>query len=166
MRLLTNIIKMILPILAIAVTAILVVSAQAAPLTPPTISGGLFAGSFEGTLTGDDRSSAPITLELSQSGNTVTGDIVIGRGLVVDGGVCGIAAVPAATETAAGKVTSRTPRHLDAATTLTVQGMKITIDLDGDLSRDGDTLAAKAKIDLPWLCGRDPIITGTLERTS
>lgn len=175
-RLVSTILKMILPVLAIAAAAVVAVSVQAAPAhakpapkatpQPTTISGGLYAGTFEGTLTGDKQSRAPITLELSQSGTTVTGDIVIGRGLTIDAGVCGLAAVPAGSETASGKTTTRAPRHLDAATTLSVQGMTITIDLDGDLSADGDTLTTKAKIDLPWLCGRDPVISGTLERTS
>lgn len=166
MRLTTTILKMLLPILAIAAAAVMVVSAQAAPPSPPTISGGLFAGTFEGYLTGDQDSRAPITLELSQSETTVTGDIVIGRGLVVDGGLCGAAAVPATTQTAAGKTTTRTPRHLDAGAVLEVQGMDIRIDLIGDLSADGDTLTAEATIDLPWLCGRDPVISGALDRTS
>jgi hypothetical protein len=28
----------------------------------------------------------------------------------------------------------------------------------------GDTLTAKAKIDLPWICGGDPVLTGTLQK--
>lgn len=176
MRQITTLIKMILPILAIAAAAVLVVSAEAAPFgTPPataapakpsTISGGLFAGTFEGYLTGDQDSRAPMTLELSQRDNIVTGDIVIGKGLVVDGGVCGLAAVPAGTQSAGGQVSTRNTRHLDAGTKLEVQGMTIKIDLDGDLSRDGQTLSAVAKIDLPWLCGRDPLVSGALERVS
>lgn len=172
MRLVTQTLKMILPILAIAAAAFGVVSAQAAPVQansaaapkPLSISGGLFAGTFEGYLVGDQNSRAPITLELSQDGKTVSGDIVIGSGLVIDGGVCGLAAVPAGKQSAAGQVSARDARHLDAGAALDVQGMRIKIDLDGDLSRDGETLSAVAKIDLPWLCGVDPIVEGSLER--
>lgn len=174
MRHVFTIFKMILPILAIAAAAVLVVAAEAAPAQtaipkPSTISGGIdegtFAGTFEGYLTGDRNSRAPVTLELSQRDNTVTGDIVIGRGLVIDGGMCGLAAVPAGSQSAAGQVSARNPRHLNAGAALIVQSMKIKIDLDSDLSRDGDSLTASAKIDLPWLCGSDPIIGGAFERT-
>lgn len=165
MRFGKTLLKMILPILAIAAMATLVVSAEAAATKPPTISGGIFAGKFEGYLTGDRASRAPITLELTQAGSVVSGDITIGKGLVVDGGVCGVAAVPAGEQSAKGMVSARNPRHLDAAADLTVQGLDIQIELDGDLSADGKTLSAVATIDLPWLCGGDPVIEGTLDRT-
>ncbi len=167
MRKVKTLLLMILPILAIAAAALGVASAEAAPLKPSsTISGGLFAGTFEGYLVGDRDSRAPITLELSQQGNIVSGDIVIGRGLVIDAGMCGAAAVPTGTQSADGQVSARNPRHIDAGVELAVQGMAITIDLDGDLSRDGKSLATTATIDLPWLCGSDPVIGGTLTRTS
>ena len=40
--------------------------------------------------------------------------------------------------------------------------LNVKIKLDGDVSADGDEISAKAKVDLPWLCGRDPVLSGTL----
>jgi hypothetical protein len=124
----------------------------------------LFAGTFEGVLRGDDGSRAPVTLELVQNGRAVSGEIAVGRGLIIDGGNCGLVEVPTTTQTATGATTARAPRLLSAETALKVQGLAITIDLDGELSRNGQTITAEARIDLPWLCGRDPVITGTFDR--
>lgn len=153
-------------LIALALMTFFVASAQAAPVRPATTSGGLFAGTFEGVLRGDDGSTAPIALELTQDGRAVTGEIAVGRGLLIDGGNCGAATVPAATQTATGQTTARNPRHLEASVDFKVQGIAVTIDLTGDLSRDGETLSAEAKIDLPWLCGRDPVVTGELSRAN
>lgn len=153
-----------LSLIALALMTFIVASAQAAPARPTAASGGLFTGTFEGLLYGDDGSQAPIALELVQDGRVVTGDITVGRGLLLDGGNCGQAEVPATTRSAAGATTARTPRRLDANADFKVQGVAVTIDLGGDLSRDGKTLTAEARIDLPWLCGHDPIITGELTR--
>lgn len=156
-----------LSLIVLALMTFFVASAQAAPARPTsTTSGGLFAGTFEGVLHGDDGSTAPIALELTQDGRAVTGEIVVGRGLLIDGGNCGAAAVPAATQTATGATSAREPRHLAASADFEVQGISVTIDLDGQLSRDGETLTAEARIDLPWLCGRDPVVTGELSRVN
>jgi hypothetical protein len=32
------------------------------------------------------------------------------------------------------------------------------------VSSDGEVITARAKIDLPWFCGRDPVITSRLYR--
>lgn len=155
-----------LSLTAIALMTFFIASAQAAPVRPIAASGGLFAGTFEGFLYGEDGSQAPIALELVQDGRVVTGDITVGRGLLIDGGNCGQAEVPAATQTAAGATTARAPRHLDANADFKVQGIAVSVDLDGDLSRDGKTITAEARIDLPWLCGHNPVITGELARVN
>ncbi len=151
-------------LIALTLTTFVVASAQAAPARPTATSGGLFTGTFEGYLYGDDDSRAPITLELSQNGRVVTGDITVGRGLLIDGGNCGEVEVPTASQTASGATTASAPRHLDASADFKVQGIAVSIDLDSDLSRDGETITTEARIDLPWLCGRDPAVTGELTR--
>lgn len=123
-----------------------------------------FSGAFEGVLNGDEQSSAPVTLTLEQDGSLVNGTIMVGEGLWIDGGNCGATAVPAGTQSASGEVDTTTPNHLDARATFTVQSFTITLNLDADLSEDGQTLTAEAMIDLPFLCGRDPVITGTFTR--
>lgn len=163
--LLSRLIKMIAPLLAITAAVLLLGSAQAAPLRPSAnTSGGLFAGTFEGYLTGDDNSRAPVVIDLVQNGRTVSGTIDVERGLVVDGGRCGSAAVPAGSQAAAGQVSARNPRHLDAAASFEVQGITVRVDLDADMAADGDSIEAVAKIDLPWLCGRDPVVSGEFGR--
>ena len=58
---------------------------SAATAGPAATSGGLFTGTFKGVLLGDDDSRAPVTLELMQDGRVVTGEIVVGRGLLRSG---------------------------------------------------------------------------------
>lgn len=153
-----------LSLILIALMTFFVTSAQAAPARPAATSGGLFTGTFEGVLYGDDGSEAPVTLALTQTGRAVTGELSVGRGLVIDGGNCGRVEVPATSQTATGATTAAAPRELDAKAAFKVQGISVTIDLSSTLSRDGGTIESQAKIDLPWLCGRDPIITGEFAR--
>lgn len=134
-----------------------------APAAPEPVS---FEGTFEGFLDGDGGSRAPVMLALTQQDATVTGTIAIGEGLFLDGGNCGATAVPAGTQVASGEVDPSTPTHLEAGASVMVQGLSITIDLDADMAADGQTLAAQATIDLPLLCGRDPVISGVLARTN
>lgn len=129
-------------------------------------SGGSFSGTFEGYLDGDNGSRAPVMLALVQEGNTVNGTISIADGLFLDGGNCGATAVPSGTQAASGMVDPANPSHLDADATVMVQGLSITIELDADLSGDGQTLTAQATIDLPLLCGRDPAIGGVFTRAN
>ena len=153
-----------LSLITVALMTFFVASAQAGSALPTATSGGLFTGTYEGILLGDDGSEAPVTLELTQAGRAVTAEIAVGRGLLVDGGRCGVAAVPAGTQTGAGRVATNAPRHLDAIVELEVEGIAVGLQLSGDLSRDGETLTTTARIDLPWLCGRDPVITGEIFR--
>lgn len=157
-----------LSLIALALMTFFAVSAQAGSTLPTTAatSGGLFTGTYEGILLGDNGSEAPVTLKLTQAGRAITAEIAVGRGLLVDGGVCGLAAVPAGAQSGAGRVPANAPRHLDAAAEVEVEGIAVGLRLAGDLSRDGKTLVTTALIDLPWLCGHDPIITGELSRAN
>ena len=161
---LSRLFKLVTPIFAITAVVLAVGSAQAAPLRPSSTSGGLYAGTFEGYLTGDNGSQAPVSLELTQVGRTVTGTIDVEEGLYVDGGNCGAAAVPAGSQTASGQVSARNPRLLDDGASFTVQGIKVNVDLDAELSANNQSIEAVATVDLPWLCGHDPVVSGEFTR--
>jgi hypothetical protein len=123
-----------------------------------------FNGTFEGDLEGDAGSTAPAVLELVQDGSSVQGTFTIDEGLFIDGGRCGEAEVPAGTQSASGTVDRRDPQHMTAEVEFEVSGIAVTITLDGRLSDDNRTLTGTATADLPFLCGRDPVITGELIR--
>ena len=147
-------------------------SPTAAPAVLPPVAGpgsdspaaAGFNGTFSGTLFGDDGSSAPATLELVQTGGNVTGRLLIGNGLVIDGGNCGAQAVPGGAQTAAGPVDPANPNHLESNSTINAGGFTINVRLTADLNPDGQSLNARADLSLPFLCGRSPAIAGTFAR--
>ncbi|MFO7663185.1 MAG: hypothetical protein R6X18_11410 [Chloroflexota bacterium] len=140
-------------------------STEVPPLIDSTlISGGPFTGTFAGTMSGSEGSRADVNLVLIQNGDTVSGTIQIGQGLVIDGGNCGRQAVPAGMQSASGRTDPTNPNHLDTVAVVEVQGMAITIRLSANLSPDGQSLTSQASIDLPFLCGSDPILTGSFTR--
>lgn len=133
-------------------------------VTSASPNGGPFAGEFAGTLVADNATSAPITLALTQSGQTVSGVMSIGEGLVIDGGSCGQQPVPSGEQRASGQVDPNDPNHLAAAANFSVSGVTIAVELDANLSTDGNSLETAAAIRLPFLCGRTPSISGLLTR--
>lgn len=147
-------------VLAAIVTSTAGASAMAQSAPPP----GPFEGTFRGTVYSPDGSSAPLEVQLTHRGRELAGTATLGDGLEVRGGFCGAASVPAATEQVSGQTTPGDPRHVAARATFDVHGIPITVTLDGTLSPDGETVTARSTIDLPFLCGRDPVLTGTLAR--
>ena len=136
----------------------------AAGPTPATSNIGPFEGEFHGYLYGDDDSRAPISLDLTHRGRTVNGTVMLGEGLVVDGKRCGTAAVPAGAIEASGQTLATNRNQLAATSSFEVSGIEVAVELDGMVSRDGRTINTEARINLPWLCGRDPILSGTLSK--
>ncbi len=134
--------------------------ATPAPVTP----GGGFNGVFSGTLSGDNGSSAPATLSLTQTGQEVSGRLSVGEGLLIDAGTCGAQAVPAVDQNAAGTVDPANPNHLQTTGNIPVAGFTIGVTLTADLAADGQTLSARADLALPFLCGRNPAISGSFAR--
>ena len=135
--------------------------------TPAPIGGGSagsFNGAFAGTLTSDDGSTAPVSLNLIQTGNTVAGAISIGDGLTIDGGNCGAQAIPAGSRSVSGQTDPSNPNHIEVSAGYEVQGFTITAELIADLSPDGNSLNGQIGLSLPFLCGRNPTITGSLAR--
>lgn len=135
--------------------------ATVAPVVP---AGGGFNGVYSGTLNGDNGSVAPATLTLTQTGDAVSGRLAIGEGLLIDGGTCGTQAVPAGDQNAAGTLDPANPNHLQTTGSIPVAGFTIGVTLTADLAADGQTLTARADLDLPFLCGADPAISGTFTR--
>lgn len=123
---------------------------------------GPFEGTFHGTAYGDKGSKAPISLKLRHRDDLVTGTVTLGDGLYVDGGFCGAGYIPASSQVATGRTSAKNPHQLNAASQFKVAGVKVKILLGGEISPDGEVIEAKAKVDLPWLCGGDPVITSTL----
>ncbi len=138
-----------------AETAVSTNSRQA--VSPP------FTGTFVGTAYGDYDSSAPLTLEMTQSGRKVTGTVYMEPGLTVNaGGMCGVFDLPASSATASGAISARQPRLLTAKIPVESGGVKITADITGEISADGEELNVEVKVNTPFLCKYDPVITGIL----
>jgi hypothetical protein len=123
-----------------------------------------FEGTFRGTVYGDRGSRAPMTLVLTQRGSQVEGSVTLGKGLVVDAGRCGVGRVPATVQRAEGQNLSSQPGRLIARSQAEVGGIPVDIGVQSDLSSTGNSMAAKATVDLPWFCGRDPVLAGRLYR--
>ncbi len=121
-------------------------------------------GMFFGDVYSDDGTSASLMLQLSQVEDEVFAIAEIGEGLTVDAGFCGVVPIPAGSFSASAPIDPRRPGVLDADVTFDVNGFKISASLISELADTGDQIDAEVSIDLPWLCGRDPVLLGTLAR--
>ena len=153
--------------LTVALIAMSIVAVGVAAAAEPVIpdSAGPFNGKFQGTVHGDRGSKAPLSLTMTQYGDQVRGTATIGQGLYVDGGWCGKANIPAISQGGTFKTLSNDPNRVLFKTAFDVQGFRIGVNLDGKISPDGETLSADVKVDLPWFCGKDPVINGKLYKT-
>ena len=141
---------------------IAVPGASAAPAA--ATNAGPYEGTFNGTVYAPNGSSAPMSLILTHRGSTVDGTVFIGEGLSIDAGMCGAAAIPASSVYANGKTSATNPKVLSTSSSFDVGGIDVTVGLNSKIQ--GDTLNATAKIDLPWLCGGDPVLNSTLHRAA
>jgi len=142
-----------------AVLSVSAVDAAAQNLTGPA---GPYEGIFHGTVYAPDGSEAPMSLDLTHRNNIVEGTVILGEGLSIDAGFCGVGDIPASSISASGKTSAVNPEKLSATSSFDVNGITVNVVLDSLV--EGDTVSAKAKIDLPWLCGSDPVIMGTLQK--
>jgi hypothetical protein len=150
----------LLTILGILATAGLGV--DAAPKAIRTGEVGPYEGAFEGVAYGDRGSRAPLSLDLTHRGNEVEGMVQLGEGLYVNGGWCGAVDVPATTQYVEGQTVRGDPRRLVVNPTFDVGGFDLEVDFESRVSASGEVITARAKIDLPWFCGRDPAVRATL----
>ncbi len=125
---------------------------------------GPYEGTFNGTVYAPDGSTAPMSLIMTHRGTAVDGTVFIGDGLTLDAGFCGAATIPASSVYANGNSSASNPNVLAAKSTFDVSGIDVTVNLNSRVS--GDKLNAKVTIDLPWICGGDQVLTGTLYRAS
>ncbi len=142
----------------LAAMMVLVAPSFAAPAKAP------YNGIFSGTVYGHNNSSAFLTMELDHQGNLVDGTATISEGLEVRGGFCGLAEVPAGTEPVNGSSDPANPRKLRGSTSNEVQGIPVTITVNALMRSDQQTVDATPHIDLPGLCGADPVLNGMLYR--
>ena len=152
----------LLTILGILATAGLGV--DAAHKAMPTGEVGPYEGTFEGIAYGDRGSRAPLSLDLTHRCDKVEGIVRLGEGLYVNGGWCGAVYVPATTQYIEGQTVLGDPRRLVVSPTFDVGGFDLEVDFDSKVSADGEVMTARAKVDLPWFCGRDPALWATLYR--
>jgi hypothetical protein len=146
----------------IGIVATMSVSGVNAAAEKKAANAGPYEGVFHGTVYAPDGSKAPMSLDLTHRNNIVQGTVFLGDGLNIDAGLCGAGTIPASSITAAGKTSAANPKKLSATSTFEVSGVPVDVLLNSQVQ--GDTVKATAKIDLPWLCGSDPVITGTLQR--
>jgi hypothetical protein len=152
----------LLTILGILATA--GVGVDAAPIANRTEEIGPYEGTFEGIAYGDLGSRAPLSLDLTHRGDDVEGVVRLGEGLYVNGGWCGAVDVPATTQHVDGQTVGGDPRRLVVNPTFDVGGFDLEVDFESKVSADGEVITARAKVDLPWFCGRDPALRATLYR--
>jgi hypothetical protein len=88
---------------------------------------------------------------------------VFGEGLTVDAGLCGVVPIPAGSFSASALSDPRRPDVLVADVTFDMNGFEVSASLVSELADSGDQLDAEVSIDLPWLCGRDPTLRGSLD---
>jgi hypothetical protein len=143
-------------------------AAEAAPAAEApagaSLSAGPFDGIFYGWVQGDHGSQALMILDLTHRDETVEGKVYLGEGLVVDAGVCGSAAVPSGVQAASGQTSPGAPDEFNADAEFQITGLEIGVEIASQVSADGESLTAEARIDLPWFCGTNPVLSGTLIR--
>lgn len=148
-------------------TALILSTSAFAPFVASADSINTQIGPLEGIFIGDvysnNGTSAPLMLQLSQTGNRVYAVADIGEGLTVDAGFCGVVPIPAGSFSASALSDPRRPNMLVADVTFDVNGFEISASLISELADSGDQLDVEVSIDLPWLCGRDPTLRGSLE---
>jgi len=139
--------------------------AAAAPEAAVSEQAGPFEGTFAGTAYGAGGTAAPLTLALTQRGTEVSGTAGLGPGLAVATANCGGAPVPAGTVQGTGQTPAENPNHVTVRSAIDVQGVTIPLVISGDLTPDGQSLAATATLEVPRFCGPWPTVAGTLQRT-
>lgn len=152
----------VLTVLAILATA--GIGVEAAPDLVSSQRSGPYEGKFDGFAYGDRSSKAPLTLELTHRGRQVEGQVLLGEGLYVNGGFCGAVDLPATVQQVEGQTLLGDPRRLEVTPTFDLGGFDLAVDFQSEVSADGELITAKARVDLPWFCGRDPVLSGILRR--
>ena len=148
----------------VAILSTSVAWAHAAPGVEKVGVVGPYEGNFSGIVYGDKNSRAPLALELTHQGSQVEGAVSIGEGLYVDAGLCGSFDLPAIDASIEGQTMDGDSRRLEASPTFDAGAFELTVDFESEVSASGRVILTRAKVDLPWFCGQDPVLTGILLR--
>lgn len=151
-------------LLGLTAGTVLAADVEEMPTSGDQTEVGPYEGVFYGIVNGDNNSRALMALQMTHRNGVVEGKIYLGEGLYVDAGVCGETEIPSMRQYASGLTQPDNPNEMSVQSTVNVSGFDIEVDLHSNVSADGETLTAQASIDLPWICGRDPSFSGTLER--
>ena len=152
---------------SLVVLAILAIAATGAYAVPEMVTTGVvgpYEGTFQGMVRTERNSRAPLALDLTHRGNQVQGIVYLGEGLHVDAGWCGSVDLPALSAKVGAETVPGDARRLVANPTFDAGGFDLTVDFESVLLGDGDVIQAEARVDVPWFCGRDPVLSGTLYR--
>ena len=157
-------------VIAVAVLLLGIAGASAAELprtsgSSTMIAPGPYEGVFSGDVSSNNGSQAPITLELTHRGEDVEGIVTLGEGLYVNAGICGSANIPSSEQAFSVKTQPDDPQQLSTQLSFDVSGFQVGVNLESLISEDGEKITSQVNIDLPWICGPDLILTGTLYRT-
>ncbi len=159
--------KLLISLIIASSTITLFSAAALAASQPANEAVGPFTGQFSGTVYGDENSETTLTLDLTDEDTIVSGTASLDGGLLVNaGGMCGSVVLPASSMWAEGETSASDPHELTAEAKIDVGTFTVTVAVAGELSADGETLEVEAEIDTPWICGRDPVIMGTLTKVS
>src|SRR4030095_1371995 len=109
-------------LVALALFATTATGALAAP-AKATSTAGPYEGRFQGTGSSKNGSRAPLSVTLTHKGKTVAGVASLGKGLEVQTPYCGAASVPSRTEHISGQTQTGKPRHLEATSKFTGEGL-------------------------------------------
>jgi len=150
----------------VAILSTSVAWAHAAPGVEKMGAVGPYEGNFSGIAYGEKGSRAPLALELTHQGSQVEGAVSIGEGLYVDAGLCGSFDLPAIDASIEGQTLDGDPRRLEASPTFDAGAFKLTVDFESEVSASGNIIFTRASVELPWFCGKDPVLKGILQRDS
>ena len=124
-----------------------------------------FNGQFEGTLSGDNNSSASLSLDLTQDGDAVSGTATIGDGaqVALTGLLCpvGVQPLPASSVPVEGTVLS--DGSLESKSTIEVSGFPIEVVVTADVSADNSEMDVLITVNTPPVCP-NPELPATLSR--
>ena len=137
-------------------------------MAAPTYAAGIktavsspFNGTFTGIAYADYKTSAPLSIAVTQEGDDVTALINIEDGLKVNaGGFCGTIAIPASSLSASGIDTDDSADTLSTRIPFDIGGASVTAIINGEI--DGDQMDVSIKVKTPFICGKSPVITGEL----
>jgi hypothetical protein len=149
----------------VVILSILAIGATAAPgVAEAATSVGPYEGTFQGVVYGDQGTRAPLMLDLTHRDGQVEGKVSMGQGLYVDAGFCGGVNIPTTAQYVEGQTTRWNPDRLKVSPAFDLGGVELVVDFESSMSASGDVITAEAKVDLPWFCGRDPVLKATLHR--